>query len=157
GWTSMFLGTTRRRFEAGGSDYALLEHRIGDLHEGGNVRAVHVVYRAVRTAAMSYAALVDRLHDRVQPLVDLAVRPAQPLRVLRHLQPRGGDATRIARLAGRVEHPGLVEDVDRLDGARHVRTLGDAEHAVGHQRAGVVLVELVLCCARQRDVDGHVP
>src|SRR3546814_5614168 len=63
------------------------------------------------------------------------------LRVLRHFEARGGDATGIAGLARRVQHAGFEEDIDCFQRARHVRAFGHALDLVGNELACVVVVE----------------
>ena len=106
---------------------------------------------------MAHAGAVDRDHDRLEVRVDLGARPREPLRVLRHLEAGGRDAPRVARLAGRVEHVRVLEDLDRLRRARHVRALGDAGDLAGDEALRILAVELVLRRAGQRDVDRQVP
>src|SRR5690242_1341715 len=82
-----------------GLDQTLVEHRVGDLHEPGDVRAVHVVARDAELLGGLLHLLVDGLHDVLQAGVDLRARPWQALTVLRHLQTGDGHAAGVRRLA----------------------------------------------------------
>src|SRR4051812_11785124 len=89
-----------RRAEPPGSarsvllDDALVEHRVGDLDETGDVRAEHVIAFAPVLLGGHPTLPVDRLHDVLQPPVDLLALPREPQGVLGHLQPGHRDATR---------------------------------------------------------------
>ena len=53
-----------------GLDDTLLEHSLSDLHEAGDVSALHVVDGAVGLSTELHALLVDVLHDPVELLVN---------------------------------------------------------------------------------------
>src|SRR6185436_14230514 len=136
---------------------ALVEHRVGDLHEAADVGAVDVVDRAVALLAVAHAGLVDLLHDELQALVDLLADPGEAHGVLRHLQAGDGDAAGVGRLAGREEDAGVDELRHRLRIGGHVRALRHTNAAACEQRLGVGAGDLVLGGARHRDVATHRP
>ena len=135
----------------------LLDHRLGDLHEARDVRALHVVEVAVLFRAVLYAGVVDRRHDLVQFGVDLLGRPVEFLRVLRHFEARRSHAAGIHGLARSVGNLRRDEGVDGLRAAAHVRDFGHEFHAVGQQPLGVLAVQFVLRGARHGDVDFDLP
>ena len=49
------------------------------------------------------------------------------------------------------------KDAHRIEGGRHVRPFGDANHPIFDQQFGVVTVQLILCGARQSHIDRHMP
>src|SRR5512141_2727560 len=51
-------------------DESLVDHRVGDLEEAGDVRPVDVVAGRPEPLGRLTAGRVDRLHDEVQPVVD---------------------------------------------------------------------------------------
>src|SRR5512137_887196 len=88
-------GDGRRRaapVRESGLDDALVQHRVGDLEEAGDVGAVDVVTRRAETIRRLDARLVDALHDELEAAVHLLAGPAVAHAVLRHLEARGGDA-----------------------------------------------------------------
>ncbi|SPC23247.1 conserved hypothetical protein [Cupriavidus oxalaticus] len=139
------------------SDHPLRQHGIRHLDKAGDIGAFHVVDIPTRLLPVVDAVLVDVLHDRVQLLVDLGVVPRQAHRVLRHFQPGGRHAAGVAGLARRVEDLRVDEAVDGFQRRWHVGAFGHADHAVAEQRLGIIAVQLVLRCARQRDVGRHMP
>lgn len=56
---------------------ALCHHRVGNLHEAGDISALHVVDIAVRLCTVLNTLLVDRVHDVVELLVHLSLAPCQ--------------------------------------------------------------------------------
>ena len=64
------------------SHNTLCHHGLGNLHESGNVCALHIVYISVGLGTVLHAVLVDVLHDGVQTAVHFFSCPAQSLRVL---------------------------------------------------------------------------
>src|SRR5215217_5354962 len=76
-------------------DDALVEHRVGDLHETGDVRAEHVIALTPVLLGGHPTLPVDRLHDVFQPAVDLLALPGEAQGILRHLEPGDRDATRV--------------------------------------------------------------
>ena len=67
----MFDSRLVKQSPGGGLDHTLLEHSLSDLHEAGDVSALHVVDGAVSLAAVLHALLVDALHDPVKLSVNL--------------------------------------------------------------------------------------
>src|SRR5436305_1235366 len=92
----------------------LVHHGVRHLEEARDVGAVDVVARRAEALGGLDARLVDALHDQAQPAVDLLAGPAVAHAVLRHLEPRGGDAAGVGRLAGAVEDLRVDELVDAV-------------------------------------------
>ena len=65
---------------------SLLEHCLCNLHEAGDVRALHVVDVTVRLGTVFHTSLVDIRHDRMEFLVHLCRTPADVHCVLSHLE-----------------------------------------------------------------------
>ncbi len=159
-------GTIKKRLSRGdslsfsggyGLDDTLLEHSLGNFHEAGDVRTLHVVDVAVGLLAVFNASLVDALHDGVEPFVHFLARPGEVHAVLRHFEARGSYATGVDSLARSEEDAGLLESVDSFRSTSHVGNLGAAPGAVLEQFGSVVAVELVLECAGESDVALHAP
>src|SRR5690554_742166 len=140
-----------------GSDHALGQHGVGYLDEAGDVGALDVIDVTILALAIALTGRVDGLHDGVQAGIDFAIGPLHAHGVLAHLQTADSDAAGVGCLARGEQDAGFLEDVDGLQGRGHVGTLGDAEAAVGDQRARVIPIELVLGGAGQGDVTGQVP
>ena len=64
-----------------------VEHRVRDLEEAGNIRAIDVVARRAETLRGRATGLVNRLHDSLQARIHLFARPREAHAVLRHLEP----------------------------------------------------------------------
>ena len=122
----------------------LFDHRLGNLHEAGDIGALHIVDVTVLLGAVFEACVVDRRHDLVQLGIDLLGRPVEFLGVLRHFQTRCGDAAGVHGLARAIGNLRRDECVDSLGTAAHVRNFCHDLHAVGQQFAGILAVELVL-------------
>ncbi len=138
-------------------DDALLEHGGGDLHEAGDVGALHVVDGAVGLGAVLHASLVDGVHDEVQLLIDLLAAPADVGRVLGHFQAGSRDAAGVDRLAGREIHPNVLEERDGAGLAAHIGHLAAAPAAVLLELLGIGERKLVLEGAGESDVHGNAP
>jgi hypothetical protein len=76
----------------------------------------------------------------VKSLIDLLSTPGEVHRVLRHLETRGRDATRVRGLAWREEDLGVERETDPLGGCGHVGPFGDADAAVLDQRPRLLAV-----------------
>ena len=66
----MFDSRLVKQSPGGGLDHTLLEHSLSDLHEAGDVSALHVVDGAVGLSTELHALLVDVLHDPVEFLIN---------------------------------------------------------------------------------------
>ena len=60
----------------------LIEHRVGNFDETGDIRAIHIVARRTKAVGSFDTGRVDRLHDVLKPSVDLFAGPTDPHRVL---------------------------------------------------------------------------
>ena len=100
---------------------------------------------------------MDAPHDLLQLCVDLFARPAQAQRVLRLLEARYCDATRIRGLAGREEHLVLLEELRGRERCRHIGPLANGHDAVLDHFPGVVLVDLILRRAGKGNVRPYPP
>ena len=100
---------------------------------------------------------MDVGHDVVQALVDFFGTPRQAHGILTHFQTRDGYAAGVAGLARRIQRMGFKEHVYGVQRGGHVGTFSHGLHAIGHQRPGVLGVELVLGGAGQGDVHRHMP
>src|SRR3954451_17282911 len=60
---------------AGRSNYTLVEHGVGDLKEPSDVRAIYIIAGSAETFRGCAAGFVNRLHDTLQPRIDLFARP----------------------------------------------------------------------------------
>lgn len=65
------------------------QHGVGDLLEPGQVCAVDVADMAAVLFNELDAAAAEAVHNALEALVDLRVRPAQPHRILVLFQPAG--------------------------------------------------------------------
>ena len=124
-------------FRSGKLNQALVDHRVGDFDEAGDVRALDVVDVAVVFGAVLEAGGVDIGHDAVEGIVHFLGRPLLAHGVLAHLKTGGGDAARIGCLAGGVEEAVRLEDPDGFRSGRHVGAFRDAEAAAGNEVLGV--------------------
>src|SRR5262249_47489900 len=138
-------------------DYALIDHRVGDFQEAGDVGAVDVVARSPEPLGSVGARLVDAAHDHAQPLVDLFAQPAVAHAVLRHLEARDRDAAGVRRLARAVQDLRGDELTDAVEVGRHVCALGDDVDAILQEIRGVLAADLVLRRARKRTLRFVVP
>ena len=100
---------------------------------------------------------MDRPHYVQQPAVHLFPRPAQVLRVLRHLEPGNRNSTRIRRLPGSVQNAVREKHVHSIRFRRHVRPLGNDETAVLDQRSRVLRRDLILRRRRKCTIALHRP
>src|SRR4030095_9814192 len=98
----------------------LIEHRIRDFDESGNVRAHYKVARMPVLLSSSPRVLVDGGHDMTKTGIDFRVRPWQPHRVLAHLQTGRRHTTRICCLTGAKKDFSLEEQIDTRGDSRHV-------------------------------------
>src|SRR5687768_6380925 len=101
-WKRRYQLSSKVRCATKRLDYTLIEHRVGDLDEAGDVGALHVVHE-LAVGSVLHAGGVDRLHDSLEAGVDLFAAPVQVHRVLRHLQAAGRNPACIRRLAGAEE------------------------------------------------------
>jgi len=108
---------------------ALLEHRVGDLDEAGDVGALDVVGVGA-VLAVEDAVLVDGAHDLAELAIDFFAGAAHAAGVLGHFEPGNGHAAGVGGLARPEEGFGFEEDVDGLGGAGHVGPFADADTAV---------------------------
>ena len=67
-------------------DDALTNHRVGDLHETGDIGTLHVVDKSVRLGAVLDTLVMDVAHNLVETFVYLLGTPLQVLGVLAHLK-----------------------------------------------------------------------
>ena len=100
----------------------------------------------------SDAGVEDVNHDVVQTLVNFLEGPGQTQGVLAHFQTGGSYAACVSSLCRAEEYAGCLECCNSLRGGRHVSALSYKLAAVGDQSLCVLLVQLVLGCARQSDV-----
>src|SRR5207253_10828223 len=91
---------------------ALIEHRVGNLRESRDVRAVDVVALDVVRLRRGPTLVVDRAHDLAQTAVDVVALPHLAAAVLRHLQTAYRDPAGVRRLGGPVEDAGFEEPLD---------------------------------------------
>ncbi len=139
------------------SDQPVREHRVRGADEAGDVRPSDVVVGVAVLGGGGAAGVVDLAHDVPQAALGVLERPRVPRRVLLHLQRARRDAAGVGGLARRERHAALLEDLDRVRRARHVRALAHRDHAVLDERQRVALGQLVLRRARQRDVARDLP
>ncbi len=99
---------------------ALFEHSGSDLHEAGDVGALHVVDVAVGLFAVLHASLVDGRHDEVELCVNLFTGPAEVSGVLSHFETGSGNTTGVHSLARSEEDACRLECVDGFRCAAHV-------------------------------------
>src|SRR5664280_3230662 len=130
-------------------DESLVDHRVGDLEEAGDVRPVDVVAGCPELVGRLAAGPVNGFHDEVQPVVHLLAGPGHAHAVLRHLQPRGRDAARVRGLSGPVENAGVEEDLHAVERRRYVGALGHRVDAAPQEVRRVEAVDLVLGGARE--------
>src|SRR5271157_5858469 len=135
----------------------LIQHRVRDLQEAGDVRAVHQVAGRAVLLGRFEAVLVDGDHDVVQTLVDFFAGPGDAHTVLRHFQSGGGNAAGIGGLGRSVKDFGVEERFGGFEGAGHVGSLADQLHAVLDEIGRVFRVDLILSGAGERAVGFDVP
>lgn len=143
----------------------LVPHAISDLLESSNVGA-HDERRQNALGALVKAVLgsdligggKDALHDTLELVVDLLHGPLETSRVLSHLETRDGNTTAVGGLSGSIPDGVLaaasarLEDVDGLLCATHVGTLSDESNTGSDESLGLLLGDLVLGCARERNI-----
>ena len=134
------------------SAYALSQHSVSDLLEAADVSAHNKVVLVAVLLSCSDAGVEDVNHDVVQTLVNFLEGPAQTQGVLAHFQTGGSYAACVSSLCRAEEYAGCLECCNSLRGGRHVSALSYKLAAVGDQSLCVLLVQLVLGCARQSDV-----
>ena len=103
------------------------------------------------------AGVEDVDHDVVQTLVNLLEGPAQTQGVLAHFQTGGSNAACVSSLCRAEEYACCLECCNSLRSRRHVGALSYELATVGDQSLCVLLVQLVLGCARQSDVALYAP
>ena len=103
--------------------------------------------------------VMDGFHDAAQLAVNIFRRPGQMLGVLRHFQTGRRDAAGVRRLARSVQDLRLDECGNRFRRGRHVRAFRHDFAAMLQQIGGILAVEFVLACARERAVQlvGQLP
>ena len=95
-----------------GLDHPLVEHRVGDLHEAGDVGADHVVPGYAVLSAVSTALLVDRVHDVLQPRVHLFAWPVSRRASCDISRPETATPPAFAALPDRSRIPRRVNELD---------------------------------------------
>ena len=138
-------------------DGTLLEHCLRDLHEAGDVGALHIIDGAVRTGSVLDALLVDAFHDPVKLVVDFLCGPAEVSCILGHFETGGSDTTCVDSLSRGEEDAVVLEEVDSARLASHVGHLAAAPATVGLEFLRVILAELVLESARESNVARDAP
>ena len=118
------------------------------------LRRLHILLRRLQPI------LEAVLHNLLQLPIHLLRRPRHALRILRHFQSRDGDTAGVGGFAGSVPDgvalfgaAVVFEDVDGFGGAAHVASLGDELSASVDERFCLVARDLVLCRARESDID----
>src|SRR5438067_13123427 len=96
-------------------DDALIEHRVRDLEEAGDVGPVDVVAGGAEALRRLQAGGMDALHDDAEPVVHLLARPGEAHAVLGHLQPGDGHPARVGGLARTVEDARVQELHDAVE------------------------------------------
>src|SRR5690606_1281254 len=139
------------------SDYALLEHGVGDPPESGDVRPEDQVARLAELAGRLAATAIDVVHALLQAPVDLFEVPLLHAGVLAHLELAGRHPAGIGGLAPPVQDALAHEELDRGRRRGHVRALAHALATIGEQALGVGVREFVLRGAGKRHLAGEAP
>ena len=100
---------------------------------------------------------MDAFHDIDQELLELFFLPADPRRILAHLEAGDRDTACVCRLAWGKQNLGILENVDAVERGRHVGAFRYRDAAIRDERFGIFGIELILRGAWQRDVARHAP
>ena len=138
-------------------NHALRQHRVGNLFKPSDICAHNIVARAVIFFRGSCSGLENVGHDALQTVVGVFEGPGVTGSVLLHLQRRGSNTTGVSRFTWAERDLISPEDLGRFVRGRHIGALRDVLHTVVDEALGMLAVELILGCARQRHVSFEVP
>ena len=93
----------------------------------------------------------------MQTAINFVGSPTDVHGVLRHLQTRCRHAASIHRFARCKEHFVFYKQVDGFWCAAHIRHFAHAKHLIFNQFSCIIAIEFVLCGARQRHINFHLP
>ena len=80
----------------------------------------------------------------MQALIHFFGRPRESGGVLTHFESRHRHPAGVGGFSGSVEDARLLENADGFGSGGHVGTFAHGHHAIGHEGAGIVAVNLVL-------------